>query len=109
MGALEDIAAERQRQMDVEGWTPDHDDAAHDAGDLAAAAACYALSGADSLNPYSQGDGVSVDQPDDWWPFDAAWWKPDIADPRRDLVKAGALILAEIDRLDRAASKGGAA
>jgi hypothetical protein len=29
------------------------------------------------------------------------WWKP--TNRRRDLVKAGALILAEIERLDRAA------
>jgi len=30
----------------------------------------------------------------------AAWFKP--TDPRRDLVKAGALCIAEIERLDRA-------
>ena len=30
----------------------------------------------------------------------AAWFKP--TTPRRDLVKAGALIIAEIERLDRA-------
>ena len=35
------IAAERQRQVDVEGWTPAHDDE-HDEGELAIAAACYA-------------------------------------------------------------------
>lgn len=36
------------------------------------------------------------------WPFDRRWFKP--TDPRRDLVKAAALILAEIDRMDRASS-----
>ena len=36
-----------------------------------------------------------------YWPWDPAWWKP--IDPRCDLVKAGALILAEIERIDRAA------
>ncbi|MEB3421767.1 hypothetical protein VK682_24660 [Salipiger manganoxidans] len=35
------------------------------------------------------------------WPWDRKWWKP--TTPRRDLVKAGALIVAEIERLDRAA------
>lgn len=34
------------------------------------------------------------------WPWDESWWKP--TNRRRDLVKAGALILAEIERLDRA-------
>lgn len=34
------------------------------------------------------------------WPWGSSWWKP--KDPRRDLVRAGALILAEIERIDRA-------
>lgn len=33
------------------------------------------------------------------WPWSREWWKP--KNPRRDLVKAGALIVAEIERLDR--------
>jgi hypothetical protein len=37
------------------------------------------------------------------WPWDRKWWKP--TDRRRDLVKAAALILAEIERLDRATIK----
>ena len=39
---IEAIAAERQRQIEAEGWTPGHDDT-HDRGELARAAACYAL------------------------------------------------------------------
>ncbi|HHG5326055.1 TPA: hypothetical protein ACPWPG_001447 [Pseudomonas aeruginosa] len=35
------------------------------------------------------------------WPWDEQWWKPSTA--RRDMVKACALALAEIERLDRAA------
>lgn len=34
------------------------------------------------------------------WPWDEEWWKPS-EDPVRNLVKAGALIAAEIDRLQR--------
>lgn len=45
------------------------------------------------------------------WPWDDVWWKP--KDPRTNLVKAGALILAEIERMDRSftarAKQGGAA
>jgi len=33
------------------------------------------------------------------WPWDPKWWKP--KDRRRDLVRAAALIIAEIDRHDR--------
>ena len=106
-----DVLLERKRQVDKEGWTPDHDDE-HDSGELAAAAAAYAINAADHLNPYSQGDGGD-DAPDCWPWHDGiagrgegpektkpAWWKPGA--PRRDLVKAAALILAEIERLDRA-------
>lgn len=49
--------------------------------------------------------GVSVktseSAPDPFWPWQRKWWKP--KDPRRDLVRAGALIIAEIERIDRAA------
>ena len=35
------------------------------------------------------------------WPWDESWFKPTPDDRIRELVKAGALILAEIDRLQR--------
>ena len=100
--AVRDVLAERRRQIEVEGWTPEHDDTQHDPGELAAAGAAYALNAGDQLHPISQGDGDN--QLPSWWPFDASWWKP--GDPRRDLVKAGALILAEIERQDREAAHG---
>lgn len=87
--AASDVLAERTRQISAEGWTPAHDDAHFD-GAIARAAASYALSSAGY--PHL---GMDV------WPWSHDWWKP--ADRRRDLVKAGALILAEIERLDRAA------
>lgn len=93
--AILDIELERARQQLVEGWTCEHDDA-HDGGEMAIAAACYAA--------HHDGD---EDTPRwsllRWWPWDAKWFKP--TDRRRDLVKAGALIVAEIERLDRAAAK----
>lgn len=100
--ALGDVAAERQRQVSVEGWTDLHDDE-HDGGELAAAASAYALYVADELNPQSQGDGDYGRACPEMWPFHRNWWKPE--SPRAALVKAGALILAEIERIDRAASK----
>lgn len=87
--AARDVLVERHRQIEVEGWTPGHDDA-HDDGSLACAASCYACAAA----------GLADADRD--WPWNGGF-KP--ADPRRMLVKAGALILAEIERLDRAAPK----
>ena len=99
--AWTDVLDERKRQVAVEGWTPEHDDE-HDEGELAAAAGSYAINPACMLSPY---DGVPRDELPDTWPpeWDVKWWKPSPDNPRRDLVKAGALILAEIERLDRAA------
>ncbi|EMZ58573.1 MULTISPECIES: hypothetical protein [Pseudomonas] len=90
-----DVQAERLRQVEAEGWMPEHDDA-HDTGALASAAGCYAMF---SL-AYPAGD------PSRFWPWDKSWWKPS-PDGRRNMVKAGALILAEIERLDRAAASQG--
>ena len=92
MSAAEvDVLAERRRQIEVEGWTPEHDDA-HRHGDMSTAAACYAMMGRyhfpEPGNPPPQ------------WPWAASWWKPSTY--RRNLVKAAALLLAEIERLDRA-------
>lgn len=95
--AAQDVLAERRRQIEAEGWTPEHDDQ-HETGELARAAACYALV-AGGMNP--RADTLFVA-----WPWHPAWWKP-TDEPRRNLVKAGALILAEIERLDRAALNGG--
>lgn len=89
-GAVE-ILKERERQELVEGWSSAHDDA-HNGGELAEAAASYAS----ATVPLHRGLPVT-------WPFEANWWKP--KDRRSDLIRAGALIAAEIDRLDRAAKE----
>ncbi|EPN4461349.1 hypothetical protein ACT1UE_000513 [Pseudomonas aeruginosa] len=82
-----DVQAERRRQITAEGWTPEHDDL-YCAAELPRAAAAYILNGANDEAPAI-------------WPFVAKWWKP--RDARSNYVRAGALILAEIERLDRAA------
>lgn len=86
--AARDVLAERQRQIGVEGWTPEHDDE-HDSGEMAIAAAFYAM----AYRSYEDGRVR--------WPWDDKWCKP--KSQRHNLVRAGALILAEIERLDRAA------
>ncbi|EOY1010267.1 hypothetical protein ACP1JC_003657 [Pseudomonas aeruginosa] len=82
-----DVQAERRRQVEAEGWTPEHDDL-YCAAELPRAAAAYILNGANDEAPAI-------------WSFSAKWWKP--RDARSNYVRAGALILAEIERLDRAA------
>jgi hypothetical protein len=100
--AFADVMLERERQKKVKGWTPEHDDG-HDTGDIALAAAAYARHAAwsDDMRQISSGF-----PPDDIWPSE--WpWKPSTR--RRDLVKAGALIIAEIERLDRLSKSQGSA
>lgn len=84
------IAAERKRQVSQEGWSRSHDDK-HYGGDLARAALCYA---APVGHPAREGTFMPK-----WWPWEARWWKPTPDNRIRELVKAGALIAAEIDRL----------
>ncbi len=93
-----DVMGERSRQLAVEGWTEDHDDK-HDDGQLAWAAVAYAAHASSRLNDYL----YQRIQPQSW-PWEGRWWKP--TNQRHDLVKAGALIIAEIERLDRRALAG---
>lgn len=94
------ITKERRRQIEAEGWTPEHDDA-NPAGVMSVAAGCYALSAGYAL-ALAGGDTSTCPAPEAF-PWDDAWWKPTTS--RRDLVKAAALILAEIERLDRMAER----
>ena len=98
--AVLDVAAERRRQIETEGRTTQHDDA-NPAGVMSVAAACYAI-GASNALVLAVGDTSTCPAPE-VFPWEDAWWKP--TTPRRDLVKAGALILAEIERLDRMAER----
>ncbi|MEM8791075.1 MAG: hypothetical protein AAGE80_05625 [Pseudomonadota bacterium] len=89
LGAF-DILMERQRQETEEGWSAEHDDK-HIRGEMATVAAIYAHTDRDRF------DALRAFWPATW---DEKWHKPKTR--REDLVRAGALIAAEIDRLDRA-------
>lgn len=91
---VDQIRAERERQISGEGWGSEHDDE-HTEGEMIAASIAYAVAAHDQVIGEALPDG-----PPATWPWEAGWWKRD-ADPIRNLVKAGALIAAEIDRLDR--------
>lgn len=96
---LAEVLKERRRQVHAEGWTAEHDDE-HDNGEMAIAAGVYALNAYGEFKP----DDFCNDGSPPHWPWDSRWWKP--KDARRDLVRAAALLVAEIERLDRAALQG---
>lgn len=99
MSGVDLIAAERQRQIEVEGWTPVHDDE-HSYCELSQAAKTY-ISAAQMAARGDNPARVNLHAINTFWPWSSDWWKPS-DDPIRNLVKAGALIAAEIDRLERA-------
>lgn len=97
-----DVLTERCRQIKAEGWTPEHDDE-HCAGEMAEAAALYIMHGTRLQGSYHDlGDGGESRRWPADWPWAPVWWKP--KDRRRNLVRAAALLLAEIERLDRRAA-----
>src|SRR3546814_786998 len=84
-----EFEAEYYRQAHDEGYDPDHDDT-HREGELACAAVAYAMP--EWLNEWMDKNDIKI------WPFEG---EPKFKDRRRDLVRAGALLIAEIARLDR--------
>lgn len=84
---IELIAEERKRQIEVEGWTQEHDAKYVDL-QLPFAAIAYAIP-----------DGLESVNRKHYWPWNKKWWKPTPNNRVRELQKAGALIAAEIDRL----------
>lgn len=110
------IAAERERQIHLEGYSPEDDDY-HVMGELGRAAACYMaysrgiwLGGVRTWWATPMGWVKSLNQPRGTsttrlkvpkaWPWSPDSWKPD-DDPLRNYVKAGALLAAEMDRIMR--------
>lgn len=90
-----EVLTERYRQISIEGWTPEHDDE-HTDGSLSQAAMTYL----DWVHGDYPAGTVPISWPSGWSP---EWFKP--GDDERNLTKACALILAELDRRHRAALK----
>jgi hypothetical protein len=99
-GAVCDVLLERQRQVRDKGWTPAHDDD-HAGGELARAGACYALAASAFRAEENEMASTFIDLAVTLFPWPEGI-KPGTR--RRHLVKAAALILAEMDRLDRIAA-----
>jgi hypothetical protein len=105
--AADDVISERRAQILRDGYHHTHDDGLV-AGELAKMAACWAASSV------ALGSIYTGHQPEQYLlTFHRLWdyqWGADPgqslrAERRKKLVVAGALILAEIERLDRAESE----
>ena len=88
LSGAELIAAARRRQITREGYSAEHDDTLVQ-GELARAAMVYA-------DPTSLAFWAPP-----FWPWEEGSFRP--KSRKADLVRAGTLIAAEIDRLQRAA------
>ncbi|MFC3674694.1 hypothetical protein [Ferrovibrio xuzhouensis] len=102
LAIADQIAAERMRQIHAEGFTIQNDDA-YEFGELARAAGSYAITAGQEIaraagSPLAHAAHHLAPMPATW-PFPLQWWKP--RDVRGDLIRAGALILAAIESLDR--------
>jgi len=91
VGSAKGVLIERQRQITGEGWSAWRDDE-YKNGELAKAAAMYAIASHRSPTWVARN-----------WPGAERWWKPKTE--RQNLIRAGALILAELDRIGRLANK----
>lgn len=111
--AVNDVLVERVRQLSEEGYDAVHDDE-HTDGELAIAAACYAA----PHRIYRKEDYAEGTHFVDPWPWE---WNSDKRPHegntvrsngakgekyrRSLLIKAAALILAELERIDRASAR----
>ncbi|WP_228267194.1 hypothetical protein [Acinetobacter soli] len=96
-----DVIGERNRQIEQEYYSIEHDDS-YQMNELTRAAASYVINVVSRGWVFNSAYGPEAYQSEevpDLWPWLDEYWKP--KNPRRDLVKAAALIIAEIDRMDR--------
>lgn len=98
--ALELVLEERKRQIEVEGYSLEHDDK-HDGGEIAFAAACYATHPRDIFIKEDYSESFRFERQ---IPFDEYHIRPDI-DELECAVKGAALMLAEVERLIRLKNK----
>jgi hypothetical protein len=98
ISGIELIAQERQRQIEKEGWTAEHD-SRHKNEELAWVACYYAMPG---IIVYVDGNDPAI-SPETMYPvtWNECWAKRDKKSRTQQLAVAGALIAAEIDRLNK--------
>lgn len=103
---MNDIQLERQSQRD-KGFDEAHDDR-HASFELSAAASAYSEHVWKMHDAVALGMTYTIKVPPPQWPWRNGYrvehWNP--KSPREDLVKAAALLVAEIERIDRGAARG---
>ncbi len=105
MQVSKEILSERLRQIGEEEFSAERDDKYFNE-ELSMAAACYALTD-EARDCIVSVENLCLKQYEKGllkefiWPFKKEWWKPSPDNRRRELIKAAALIIAEIERLDR--------
>jgi hypothetical protein len=97
---LDEIAAERQRQLTIEGWTEEHEGRVSWQRLLPASLSTSIYSAPKSGPAPAMPHQRPTSRCGHW---DDAWWKP--RDGRQNLILAAALIVAAIERLDRAEAR----
>ena len=98
MAGIDDIAAERKRHFDVEKFTVARDRRGYPGGQLINAAVSYATYARSDCD-FDAARAMKLHSVvPTMWPWSVGWWKP--TNRRQMLIKAGALIAAEIDRFD---------
>lgn len=94
--AATDVIAERQRQITDEGFTPEQDDK-YDREELVSAAISYIRLA--TIWKDKDPDCYRKSSAPMSWPWSPEWWKP--TNPRRDMIKGIALLIAALERRDR--------
>jgi len=94
---IELISEERARQIVGEGYDQNHD-SGYKKEELARAAICYALPNSirNEFLFYRAGKIIN----EKLWPWQYAYWKPTPENRIKELAKAGALIVAQIDLIN---------
>lgn len=95
----DEIETERQRQIYEEGYTPNHDFAEHCDNELIIAAAGYCQV-AINIDLFIDENGEPRGMYPIFWPMSPNPWPLKPQSKRRSLIKAAALIVAEIERMD---------
>lgn len=97
---LYEVLCERRRVIEKEGYSIENDDE-YAAGVLASSGAAYAYNAAEiHLHSLTKQSSLTPDEAAGWgWKLPRVYWKP--KDPRRNLIRAMQLILAEIEKMDR--------
>lgn len=114
MSVIDEIADERKRQIDEKGFTPERDDFLYEKGELRLGAISYALRacpGGDTpifstigTAPFQGKNAGHIGAGHLFWPW-PNWKFPYHESARERLVKAAALLVAEIEQIDRRSTK----